>query len=557
MNTSKAKFDAASTAKSTLSVSLLAGLIISSSASAGAQCPFSTQPVQPVFHSEPVELPSCTASMPPSLPCMITPALPAACTPVAATQSMHMMPAVQPMVINSIQPQVIVPNVAAAGTRTVNTPSIVNVPASTVPALRNVNTPIAARVWSNNPLNQATVKDLAGVNLMQPARMAYFSTANQILSGGRGTTFAGRPGTLVTQKQGLVILHSGKLLAQSGEEPAIIRTAAGTIHLSARTRALVEAMPQSPIRLTVLDGGGDGGDRDATFTPDGGGQAVACKSGEALILTDKSVEPAELIPVDGFSPAINGGIERIVSSVSKELSSSKPTVVGRLDRRAGRSVRVSNSMQTNEEQHMNQAGNWAPMSGASAQEPIQIISSSGSEIKASQSGQVEVVRGLSMLNAPANTVVKTPLATVIIKRQCLIMIDTTNGATRVKSFGCPGAVSVSTTGSHVVALNPGDEASVFDHVPANWETSPADNIARRPGVSTDLGNHNILAICDFSIVSFMKQPAYLSGIKALDPSEKLYRATMKTAVVVELVKQGHGAYTVGNAADTLLSSDIR
>lgn len=369
----------------------------------------------------------------------------------------------------------------------------------------------------------------------QQAQLTLFSSANQVLQGGRGQIISGDIGTLLSQEMNTIILHRGKLTIDSGEEMTTVKTAAGDVRIKPSTIAIIDSQAGKPLQVVALCGQDEAVSVTAKASR---GVEVTANAGQQLLVRDE-----EMIPVDGSQTTIAGGIE-LRSNVQK-TDVSIDEVLQQYQRRAGKTARFGNHI-----------ANPADTTAANSRKrfraefwdlldqkdsvPMQIVVQPGTQVQQDSDGNTKLLYGALFVAAKDDTTIKTPTAQVSIKRNGLAMIETDENIFRIKSLSGPGDVQIIADDS-TTELAPGQELMSCNHAPSDSELIPADAIARRFR-SQDVVAGKHIRHNDFSMLSMLRCPGYRKMIAEVDQSGKLAEKILKTAVVVEMVTKGRGQY---------------
>ncbi len=384
------------------------------------------------------------------------------------------------------------------------------------------------------------------------AHLILFSSANQVLCGAKGQKLIGKPGTVISRKRSVVLLHSGALVAHSGQNHLEIETAQGIIDMPENSNAVIELEPGRPLRVIPLNT--TVSVRGVINAPN---HTLHATVGEELIVAEKDDAELDLIPVDGLSrTVITGGIERIggLKRSSAQLPSGHGAVHAKP--RTGRVVRLAGgTMEDKTQSILSQiAPNWKFGSCSSGSQadgtPLQFVVAPNSKFECSAGDGFKLIEGVALLAAPSPVTIGLPIGQVMAAKGVVMMIESHSGIFRVKAFNSVGDVKVAFH-DQMVPLNGGEELVLADHLISSESLNPGDYIARRPSASINNLNGLTYTINEFSITSFLKiRPCYES-LQNLDSHRQLMSAVLKAAVVVDMVKRGHGQYVYGETESRL------
>lgn len=371
------------------------------------------------------------------------------------------------------------------------------------------------------------------ISAQQQAQLTLFSSANQVLQGGRGQIISGDMGTLLSQEMDTIILHRGKLTVDSGEEMTTVKTASGDVKIKPSTIAIIDNQAGKPLQVVALCGQDDA----ISVTPSRGVEVTA-KAGQQLLVHDE-----EMIPVDGAETVVAGGVELRYNVQKSDISVGE--VLEQYQRRAGKSARfgghISNPADTTSANSRKRfRTEFWDLLDQKGSVPLQVVVQPGTQVQQDSDGNTKLLYGALFVAAKADTTIKTPTLQVSIKRNGLAMIETDENICRIKSVSGPGDLQVISDDS-TTDLAPGQELLSSNHAPSEVEVIPADAIARRFRSKDTFGGKHIW-LNDFSILSMVRCPGYRKMIAEVDQSGKLEERILKTGVVVEMVTKARGQY---------------
>ncbi len=406
-------------------------------------------------------------------------------------------------------------------------------------------------------------------------RVIMFTSANQVLTGINGRRIRGTEGTTIaTGGSDLIILHKGHILAESGKASTVIKTRKCSVSLEAAASAIVEAQEGRAVRILAIAGGGRA--PVSIVSNDSQQEAIALQPGQELVLGDEDLAEEEMIPAEGPTQiAVAGSIEkrcgRHVRTITNrdDVSESDFLPAGHSVRLGGAGHRfvdaskaaISGSPDAGLLFHLQAMSAQNPDAGhkraeSCSRRPLEVLAAEGTQLSQSESGSVYLHSGSVLVVPPDNTRIETAAGFVDVTRSGVAFIECSSGQLRVKALSGPSDVSVSCCG-HTIKLIPGEEVLIADHNLGPQEVIPADGIGRRTRVAYPVAGKLAVVISDFSIPMLLGRPAYRASLHAADRDGRLYEGLLKTAVCVELVERGRGAYSVNNPSPELLSSADR
>jgi hypothetical protein len=150
----------------------------------------------------------------------------------------------------------------------------------------------------------------------------------------------------------------------------------------------------------------------------------------------------------------------------------------------------------------------------------------------------------TFMQAEADTAIDTAYGAIEVKRNALLSIEEDGTVIRIKACSGPDDVTAIIDG-HAIPVAPGQELILTANEPSDNQLNPNDGIGRRIVTTQKIG-HAFATVCDFSIVSYLQNSAYLEALrKPSTPTDKrILNSLLKTAAVVHTVSGAKkGAYT--------------
>jgi hypothetical protein len=382
-----------------------------------------------------------------------------------------------------------------------------------------------------------------------------FSVANQVftgdLGGSREVVLVGDPGTSLT-KGDTVVLHTGKVFVDTGNEPMKLHTRLGTVTISKQSSAIVESEPGKPIRVLATSTESDG----EVSLQHGEEQPISLKSGEQAVVSDKDLTEEELISVDGKTPAlVSGGVHMIGRKAAKmtasvEVLDREMMIAGRVIRLSGAGRAVSNRIA----RHSGNSASWiaakASQSGSATQQSndaLQMLATENSRFIRDKQGNITLEKGNFFFGLPAKTAIKTSMAEVSGVAGALVTVEKTTNAVRIKSCSGPEHVNVK-VGDKTLNLNVGQEMLITDHIPSKPEMLPEDGIGRRSLTTYSIDDHTKAVVGDFSMISFLKNSDQMTALRSGSNgrSDQLLARLVKTAAAVHMTSGHKGRFYSGS-----------
>jgi hypothetical protein len=363
-----------------------------------------------------------------------------------------------------------------------------------------------------------------------------FTTSNQVMSGdltgSPGTVIVGTHGTAVSASSDGVILHTGAVVADSGDEPASIITKSGKVTIGSDTTAAVISSADNGVRVVAVAGKNE---RDAkvTFKANGGQeQTFELKPGQELIVADRGVD---LIAKTNSSSS---------TFVASELAGMMPRPSIRLSGARSDYLRMVQRLQSALQTHAGaQPIQLFGAATASSLVPTRVVGSDGSLIHEISSGVFNVEHGSIFTASLTPLEIRTELATIKTKAKAQVSVDVNPGSVRVRACSGPGHLEVSAAGKKII-LNPGEEILIADERPTKSDALGSDGLGRRQ-LSVERLSETLWAVTgDFSIASMLNGANYIMPIRQAndDSSKRIVGDLMKMHASLEYATGPRGRY---------------
>lgn len=383
-------------------------------------------------------------------------------------------------------------------------------------------------------------------------RMTLVTRSSQILSGnlgGRGNFMIATRGTSYTNQNGLIVLHTGRLHADTGPDGAVIMANRTKVSIAPNCSAVVAVNTRGQLSVTSV-----GGSRECFVAV--GTESVPVGEGEMLTVADLTDD--DLIAVNGPSEPVSGGITRVSSkNVVKQtvaldrylhedlLPATRSMSLGVSSKAAcNRFVaRVADSAKKHNPQVVAPEIKKDETDGQSGGQ-LDMYASEGSQLQ-ELTGALKLKSGSVILRASEFTTVKAGDAYVAADAGTLFAIEQQGAVTRVKSLSGPHQVKV-ILDSNIMDLNPGEELIVAHSPLSQNDLIPSDGVGRRFARSLKFGADIHAVVSDFSIASLINADDHIKQF--IIQHDRLFDGLLKTAAAVETVKAGRGKYSSANSA---------
>ncbi len=383
-------------------------------------------------------------------------------------------------------------------------------------------------------------------------RMTLITRSNQILSGnlgGRGNFMMGSQGTAFTNQNGVVVLHAGRLHADTGPDGGTIIANGHRVAIAPNSAAVVAVGESGKVSVMSV-----GGEKGCTVDVQGA-SAISLNPGQVMTITD-DLSSDDLIDVTGQTSPVSGGIthfggKKILKQtlavdryLDEELLPAARSMNLGISARGGRNRLLSHVAGTAHKQNpafeMPRLTFSEKDSAGKNSGTLHLYSSEGTRFQQTGPDTLQLVSGMLMLRAPDITSVNTDNAKITADRGALFAVEQQDGITRVRALSGPGDITI-TAGEKSISLNPGEEMMIAAHPLKRHDLNPADGIGRRVARHFKFSNGVYGAISDFSIASLIHGDARVRDF--ISHRDGLFEGILKTAVAVELVTASRGRYS--------------
>ncbi len=400
--------------------------------------------------------------------------------------------------------------------------------------------------------------------------LVLFTQFNQVFSGFTSDDadddeliITGSPGTVISNDEGSIRLHAGRVLVDTGSKRFILHTTTADISLDAEATAIIDAQPGQPVRVMSLAGTG----LHPANIHAAQGNTIGLKPGEELVISDKDLEQDDLIPTDGIERrVVTGGVERHLRRVQKTtfpvnsclsrhlIIAGIPVSLGGAERRVQKHMSGVVSQSTrpidyaNKEEASKRLVNNSLLANTHGTPAARVLAEAGTEFMLVKQNVISLTKGKVFVNAPENTVVENALGQVNGLKGSCFAVEAQPGILRIQSLTGPGLVSA-IAGNRKLALAPGQEVVVSNS--KSTDVLPSDGVGRRGLRECTVNNKLDLTFTDFSMISLIKSAPHLQVLRqpACSYDRALQRKLMKCAAVVHQVTAHKGPYSAFVAND--------
>lgn len=327
---------------------------------------------------------------------------------------------------------------------------------------------------------------------------------------GKGSpTIVGDQGTIVSTGDGILTLHAGNMILDTGNTSIRLGNREAGLKAPANSTVLVEYSPGSSMKIVCLycKDGETVKARGASATNE-----VSIGQGQALVLdvNGTNVQKVDLqsyaktdalLKASGFAAAHHGRLQARIGSLLSSQSAD-PGV------------------------------------------PMRVLAADGSEFYVNEKGQLVLNAGWLFVDAPAKSVITSDIGSAIIKKHAFVNVQQVPGYFRVASCSGPDAVTA-ICDKFKVPLERGEEVLFTDHQPAAIELAAGDGILRRKLKSAHLSGNYYAALGDFSIYSMLYNTPHLKALRVAGThnDNAIQKALIRMLAMIQFSTGGRGDYS--------------
>lgn len=327
---------------------------------------------------------------------------------------------------------------------------------------------------------------------------------------GKGSPIiVGDQGTVVSTGEGILTLHAGNLILDTGNAPIRLGNREAGLKAPANSTVLVEYNPGASMKITCLycRAGETVKARAAA-----GANEVSINQGQSLVL---DVNGTNIQKVDLQS----------LASTDALLKSSGYAAAhhGRLQSRIG---------------------NLVAKQSADPGLPMRLLAADGSEFYVNEKGALVLNAGWLFVDAPAKSIITSDIGTAMIKKRAFVNVQQVPGYFRIASCSGPDAVTA-ICDKYKVPLDRGEEVLFTDHPPAAVELAAGDGILRRKLKSAHLSGNYYAALGDFSIYSMLYNAPHLKALRVAGThnDNEIQKALIRMLAMIQFSTGGRGDYS--------------
>lgn len=327
---------------------------------------------------------------------------------------------------------------------------------------------------------------------------------------GKGSPIiVGDQGSVVSTGDGILTLHAGNLILDTGNTPIRLGNREAGLKAPANSTVLVEYNPGTSMKIICLHSR-DGESVKARAAA--GANEISIGQGQALVLdvNGTNVQKIDLQSLAKTDPLL-------------KTSGYAVSHHSRLQSRIGGLV----------SKPINDPGI-----------PMRLLAADGSEFYVNEKGQLVLNAGWLFVDAPAKSVITSDIGSVMIKKHAFLNVQQVPGYFRVASCSGPDAVTA-ICDKFKVPLDRGEEVLFTDHQPAAVELAAGDGILRRKLKSAHLSGNYYAALGDFSIYSMLYNAPHLKALRigGTRNDNAIQQALIRMLAMIQFSTGGRGDYS--------------
>lgn len=364
-----------------------------------------------------------------------------------------------------------------------------------------------------------------------------FTDNNQFLSGkisgSEDALLSGLPGTVLGSHNGILTLHKGRLVVDSGKQGVKLACKSAGMKLSADSCAMVDYRPGKSVAIRILSC--PAGNKAKVRLAVQKDITYELGSGEEITvdLSQESASPESIVNTGKFS------LDTYVSSLPKQvlgLASYKRLV-----------------------HHVCQAAGVKELENKTvleASEPVRMLATEGTRFYAAENGHISLLSGRVLLHNDAAQITRTQMGDLYMQKNSTLSLERWQGELRAQCCSGPKSI-ILVSDNFGVPMIWGMETLLVDHEPTWSDAFPNDGVGRRRFEMHSLKTNKCL-ISDFSLPALIvKGPHFKALHKDNTPETRDLRAELlKTAAALQVVTGYKGQYAtqapaaVSNATQT-------
>ncbi len=362
-----------------------------------------------------------------------------------------------------------------------------------------------------------------------------FTRPNQLMTGlsncnnNDGLVITGIPGTVVSNDKGYVVLHSGRLLVDTGSKGFVLCTSSTKIMIGCQATVIIDTQPGKSVLVMSLAGKPDA----LTTVSTGQGEEISLKPGEELLV-------GQHIEKIAFSLASYDHHQASIASVSVSVGGAQARVLNHVF--PAISLKTEQHYRSSMLNRLNTLAVKQVSARTGGSTAARILSDTNTQFQLVKPNVISITKGKIFIDTPEDIVVDSLLGQAVALKGACVAVDVQAGQMRIQALAGPGLV-FAVAGNRKIALPPGHEVVISDSKTS--DVLPTDGVGRRRLFECVVNNRLDLVFDDFSIVSFIKNASHLAAIRQpiCSYDRSLQQQLLKCAAVVQQVTAYKGPYS--------------
>lgn len=378
------------------------------------------------------------------------------------------------------------------------------------------------------------------------ADLILFTTAGQVMTQvsdlDQDASVIGARGTVLSKNDKNVVLHVGKVFANSGDKPLEIATEFGAVVVSPGSSAAVVSEPGKPSRVVAISGKESAVTIRARSVPP---KEIVLSGGEEASIEMKETEPLAPIADDGAPHPTHRVVVMSGKADMASLLQGEKFYAGSSLRLGGTSRVAYQRLINNIVETPGGGGTRVlpPNATTRIDNPSRVLAEEGTVFQQDADKHVAILYGSIFMHAKGDQIVGTPFGDVKVSDDSMMAVEANGRQVRVRSFD--DGVAMNTKG-RAINLAIGQELLLQEQRATKDDSLPNDGIARRRLKQIQVGDglHGVLG--EFSIFSCLSTNQKFKPVRLHNTAadKQLNAFLLKQSVALDMVTGKHGRYFV-------------
>ena len=387
--------------------------------------------------------------------------------------------------------------------------------------------------------------------------LVLFTTAGQVMtqvdSKNDGASVIGAGGTVMSSSDEKLILHVGRVFANSGSEPLEISTDFGSIVVPRGSSAAVLSEPGKPSRVVAFGGNTSTSDTLLIRPRGAHGEQFSIAAGEEASIELKPDSPAVMAETGASRSAAQPEPD---TSARMVITRQKVNVAQLLDKDSFYSSSVIRLGGASRAAYQRLINNIAATSNSNriidtslafglkdAEQPSRLLASEGTTFRQQPDDRLALLHGSLFIQAQGDRKITTELADIALESGSMVEVESTAQNARIRAFGDGTNIS---SGGRKIALLVGQELLLQRQKPTKNDSLPGDGIARRRLEQIHIADRYEAVLGEFSLFSALSSNQYFKPVRmpvnAAD--RRLASSLLKQTAALQMVTGRRGRYFV-------------